>query len=235
MYIGLPHFNNCFQYMYKGSSQEAIFIFHGFPSQKNRNKDIAFALSQTTNHSIIVHHYEGLGESLGEFSFMRSIETAEKIVSYHLNLGNYSRIHFIGHSWGGFIALNLLRKFADNVNSILLLSPFSQIPQGKNLKILVEDLFKEYPHCFYNTNKLKVLNDFQSVSKKYNLITFIKALNITQNIQIFQAKNDLSVPEETTKALKALLGKNCKYTEYKVDHSFTQKRKSIINKICRFF
>ena len=42
MYEGLPHFQKCFQYQFKGSTDEAIFIFHGFPSQKNRNKDIAF-------------------------------------------------------------------------------------------------------------------------------------------------------------------------------------------------
>jgi esterase/lipase len=235
MYQGLAHFGNCFQYMYKGKSKEAIFIFHGFPSQKNRNKDIAYALSKSTNHTIIVHHYQGLGESLGEFTFFESLDNAEKFIKHHLKLGKYKKIHFVGHSWGGFISLNMLRKFPIIVDKIFLLSPFNQVPENKNLTILVDALFHEYPHCFFKTTKAKVKKDFMNVEKKYDLIKFLKTYTSTQKIKILQAKNDLAVPESTTRHLSQLLGRACKYQEVKIDHSFTEQRAQTIKAICEFF
>lgn len=233
MYIGLPHFGNCFQYMYKGTSREAIFIFHGFPSQKNRNKDIAYALSKATKHTVIVHHYEGLGESLGDFTFQKSLKNAEKFVAYHLRQGNYKKIHFVGHSWGGFVSLNLLRKFSSQVKSLFLLSPFNQIPENKNLSDLVDGLFKEYPHCFFKTNKSRVKKDFERVEKEYDLQTFFRNKKISQKIKILQAKNDLAVPEKTTREIAKLLGESCQYKEIAVDHSFTEKRSQTIKMICQ--
>lgn len=235
MYTGLPHFGKCFQYQFKGKTNEAIFIFHGFPSQKNRNKDIAFALSQATQHTIIVHHYEGLGESLGSYTFWKSLRNAEKFVEHHLKLGQYKKIHFVGHSWGGFISLNLLRKYSDKVKSLFLLSPFNQVPEDKNLDQLVGALFQEYPHCFFDTNKIKVKEDFMKVESQYDLKNFLQKHTPEQKIQILQAKNDLAVPEYTTKEIAKLLGKKCKYKEVIVDHSFTEKRKQTIKAICQFF
>jgi esterase/lipase len=235
MYLGLPHFGKCFQYQFKGTSNEAIFIFHGFPSQKNRNKDIAFALSKATKHTVIVHHYEGLGESLGSYTFWKSLKNAEKFVGHHLKQGKYKKIHFVGHSWGGFISLNLLRKYPSVTKSLFLLSPFNQIPENKSLDQLVEALFKEYPHCFYQTNKAKVKKDFQQVEKKYDLKEFLKKFIPAQRIQILQAKKDLAVPESTTKQLANLLGKNCNYKEVIVDHSFTENRHRTIKAITQFF
>ncbi len=235
MYEGLPHFQKCFQYQFKGSTDEAIFIFHGFPSQKNRNKDIAFALSKSTKHTVIVHHYEGIGESLGTYTFWKSVRNAEKFVAYHLRKGGYKKIHFVGHSWGGFISLNLLRKYSACVESLFLLSPFNQIPENKNLEQLVSALFKEYPHCFFHTNKSKVKKDFTRVEKKYDLIKFFKKTTPKQKIQILQAKKDLAVPEATTKQIAKLLGKKCNYKEIVVDHSFTEKRQQTIKAITQFF
>lgn len=235
MYIGLPHFGKCFQYMYKGTSGEAIFIFHGFPSQKNRNKDIAYALSKATRHTVIVHHYEGLGESLGEFTFQRSLKNAEKFVAHHLRLGKFKKIHFIGHSWGGFVSMNLLRKFSTSVKSLFLLSPFNQIPEDKSLNDLVDNLFKEYPHCFFKTNKKKVKIDFENVEKEYDLKIFFRNKKISQKIKILQAKNDLAVPEKTTREIVKLLGKSCQYKEIAVDHSFTEKRSQTIKMICQYY
>ncbi|MCK6596452.1 MAG: alpha/beta fold hydrolase [Bdellovibrionaceae bacterium] len=235
MYQGLDHFKNCFQYKYTGKNDEAIFIFHGFPSQKNRNKDIAHALGTKTPYNILVHHYEGLGESLGKFNFIKSLTNAEKFVAHHLKLGNYKKIHFVGHSWGGFISLNLLRKFNKQTARLVLLSPFNQIPKNKNLNQFIDALFTEYPHCFYETNKKQILKDFQFIQDKYDLVAFFKNKPISQKIKILQAKNDLAVPEVTTKSLLPYLGSHVTYTELELDHSFTMNRAETIKSILKFF
>ena len=235
MYQGLDHFRNCFQYKYSGKNDEAIIILHGFPSQKNRNKDIAHALGTKTPYTVLVHHYEGLGESIGKFNFIKSLTNAEKFVAYHLKLGGYKKIHFVGHSWGGFISLNLLRKFNKQTASLMLLSPFNQIPKNKNLNHFVDALFTEYPHCFYETNKKEILKDFEFIQSKYDLMTFLKNKKLSQKIQILQAKKDLAVPEEATKSLLPYLGTQVIYNELEIDHSFTMNRTETIKSIIKFF
>ena len=48
MFRCLPDFENCFNYVFDQQSTDGIFLFHGFPSQKNRNKDLAFELFNKT-------------------------------------------------------------------------------------------------------------------------------------------------------------------------------------------
>lgn len=172
---------------------------------------------------------------MGEFTFLASLDNSEKFIKHHLKLGKFKKIHFVGHSWGGFISLNMLRKFSSVVDKIFLLSPFSQVPENKNLTLLVNALFHDYPHCFLETTKDRVKKDFMSVEKKYDLIKFLQTYTATQRIKILQAENDLAVPESTTRHLSNLLGENCKYQEVKLDHSFTEQREQTIKVICEFF
>ena len=224
MFRCLPEFGPCFNYMYDQNSSDGIFIFHGFPSQKNRNKDLAHFLFESTKASIFVHHYEGIGESLGKFYFEKSLSTAKRYVEHIKKEFNLKRIHFLGHSWGGFVSLNLLPHFAHDLASLVLYSPFTQIPAGKGIEELAENLMKEYPHMFFHRTHSEVCAEFKMIQQNYDYPKTLAPLQWQRPGLILQAKNDLLTPEERTRAVLPLLGHDTKYEELAIDHSFTEKR-----------
>jgi pimeloyl-ACP methyl ester carboxylesterase len=224
MFRCLPDFGQCFNYVYDQNSTDGIFIFHGFPSQKNRNKDLAAFLSENTKANIFVHHYEGIGESLGKFYFEKSVSNAAHYVEKIIKDFNLSRIHFLGHSWGGFVSLNLLPKFMNQVSSMVLYSPFTQIPEGKGIDDLADTLMKEYPHLFFHRTFNDVCLEFKSMQERVTYTQQLTRIHWQGPTLVLQALNDASTPEALTKAILPLLGPHVSYQELKIDHSFTEKR-----------
>lgn len=235
MFRCLPDFGLCFNYMYDQSSSDGIFIFHGFPSQKNRNKDLAHFLSEHTHANVFVIHHEGLGESLGKFYFERTLPTAEKFVEARTKEFGLKRLHFLGHSWGGFISLNLLPHFKNSLESLVLFSPFTQIPDNKGIAELSDSLMKEYPHFFFHRTHADVCDEFALIQKKYNYLPKLSSLQWQKPSLVLQAKNDAITPENKTQAVLPLLGSKTQYTELPIDHSFTQNREDTFALILQFY
>lgn len=235
MFRCLPEFGNCFNYVYDQNSSEGIFIFHGFPSQKNRNKDLAHFLSQTTSTSIFVHHYEGIGESLGKFYFENSLTTAMRYVEHIRKEFGLKRIHFLGHSWGGFVSLNLLPIFANDLGSVVLYSPFTQIPDGKGIDDLADGLMTEYPHMFFHRTHAEVCAEFKAIQNNFPYVPSLAKTKWQKPTLVLQAKNDLLTPEEKTKSVLPLLGPNTHYEELMIDHSFTEKREHTLDLTLNFY
>lgn len=224
MFRCLPEFGACFNYTYDQHSADGIFIFHGFPSQKNRNKDLAHFLFESTKASIFVHHYEGIGESLGKFYFEKSLVAAKNYVDHIKKEFKLKRIHFLGHSWGGFISLNLLSAFAHDLCSLVLYSPFTQIPTNKGIDELAANLMKEYPNMFFHRTHSNVCAEFKFLQDNYNYPDALRQLHWQRPTLILQAQNDPLTPEEKTRTVLSLLGNNTQYIELGIDHSFTEKR-----------
>lgn len=235
MFRCLPEFGLCFNYTYDQNSRDGVFIFHGFPSQKNRNKDLAYFLSQNIKASVFVHHYEGIGESLGKFYFENSLITAKKYVEHIKKEFNLNRIHFLGHSWGGFVSLNLLSLFADDLASMVLYSPFTEIPEGKGIDELADNLMKEYPHLFFHRNHTDVVAEFKKIQERYNYKESLAHVQGQRPVLILQAKNDQLTPESRTRAVLPLLGTQVNYHELSIDHSFTEKREQTFALTQKFY
>lgn len=235
MFRCLPEFGNCFNYVYDQNASDGLFIFHGFPSQKNRNKDLAHFLSQTTKASVFVHHYEGIGESLGKFYFEKSLTTAMTYVEHIRKKFSLKRIHFLGHSWGGFVSLNLLPIFITELGSLVLFSPFTQIPDGKGIDELAENLMKDYPHMFFHRTHSDVSAEFKSIQNNLPYVPSLSKLRWQKPTLVLQAKHDPLTPEEKTKAVLPLLGLNAHYEELSIDHSFTEKREQTFELVLNFY
>jgi pimeloyl-ACP methyl ester carboxylesterase len=235
MFRCLPEFGNCFNYMYDQKSTDGIFIFHGFPSQKNRNKDLAFELFNKTNASVFVHHYEGIGESLGRFYFKNSIPNAIRYVEHIKNEFGLQRIHFLGHSWGGFVSLNLLPKFKSQLGSVVLYSPFTQLPLDDGVDELTDTLMQEYPHLFFHREREQICAEFREMQQISTYRQDLASQNWQGPTLILQAKNDASTPADKTKMILPLLGKNVQYQELDIDHSFTEKRQNTFDLTTNFY
>lgn len=224
MFRCLPNFGNCFNYVYEQSAADGIFIFHGFPSQKNRNKDLAHFLFENTTASIFVHHYEGIGESLGQFYFEKTLSNAFRYVDKMTREFGLERIHFLGHSWGGFVSLNLLPILAADVESLVLYSPFTQIPKDVGVDELATNLMKEYPHLFFHRTFEDVCKEFRFLQQKYDYHKLLSRVHWNKPTLVLQAKNDVATPEQKTRETLPLLGSQISYHELAIDHSFTEQR-----------
>lgn len=87
-----------------------VVLAHGFPGVQ-QNHDLAAHLQQS-GYQAIVFHYRGLWGSKGEFSVAHALEDARSVLAYlrHPDTAakyqfDLQRIALVGHSFGGFIAL----------------------------------------------------------------------------------------------------------------------------------
>ena len=88
-----------------------VLLLHGFPGNE-KNLDIAYTLRRA-GWNVLFPHYRGAWGSAGSFSFSGSIEDTQAAVAFLRDPGNAAkfrtdphRIVLIGHSMGGFMAVN---------------------------------------------------------------------------------------------------------------------------------
>ena len=88
-----------------------VLLLHGFPGNE-KNLDIAYTLRRD-GWNVLFPHYRGAWGSAGSFSFSNSIEDTQAAIAFLRDPGNAEkfrtdphRIVLIGHSMGGFMAVN---------------------------------------------------------------------------------------------------------------------------------
>jgi pimeloyl-ACP methyl ester carboxylesterase len=86
-------------------------LLHGFPGNE-KNLDIAYTLRRA-GWNVLFPHYRGAWGSAGNFSFSNSIEDTQAAIAFLRDPANAEkfrtdphRIVLIGHSMGGFMAVN---------------------------------------------------------------------------------------------------------------------------------
>ncbi|RZU41730.1 alpha/beta hydrolase family protein [Edaphobacter modestus] len=103
---------NAFVYVAAGATRHPVVVLlHGFPGNE-RNLDLAQTLRRA-GYDVLYLDYRGSWGSPGNFSFSNSIEDVLSAIAYMREAGNAARLHadpkkivLIGHSMGGFLALN---------------------------------------------------------------------------------------------------------------------------------
>ncbi len=222
-------------------TKSAFLFLHGFPAEsinidKNektqKNQDIAFEFYNTFSIDTFVPHYTGLGNSRGDFSFTQSILDSIEISKDLLRRG-YENIYLVGHSWGALVSLNIYRELKKNIKAMVLISPFNYLPPEDELREILNYVTDEVPYIFNNKGIDDYLDELKIVKENFNPRKIAQLINFDSPTYIFQAREDLEVPAETTQELKALLGDNCFYQIIDTDHSLNRRRGEIINEIIR--
>lgn len=199
-------------------------ILHGFPGEKgNRNHDLAMSLYECNGQSSFIVHYEGLGQSLGDFNFYESIFHTIDVINQKLQDKGVSKINIIGHSWGGLVGLFLMHKATFAINKIVLLSPFLSIPKNDELLLLINNLKSELPHVLkkspgvYKTELDRINANLEELS-----------LSSLKLIDIIFANHDDTVSVDDISSFFQL--KNVKFNLVTVDqdHSFLKDRVTAI-------
>ena len=206
------------------SARPLNLIFHGFPSEKgNRNQDLANFISEKSGNPCLIIHYGGLGQSLGEFSFLGAIVDSIKILKSILSDVSYSELNLIGHSWGGLVALFLADEIRSKISKILLLSPYIFIPEREEMKVVLAAFKSELPHILRNEIG-DYIEQVETIRNQFEQLD----LNWIRNLQVIYAENDDTV--ELVKIREVLRHKKIGHKVKTVDqdHSFLKNRESAL-------
>lgn len=216
----------------KGKTLDVCLMLHGFPAAVfsepsfEKNHDIGLYVSRNTKMDVCLPHYEGLGKSRGSFSFIKSIEDAIRIGHKLITVDGYRRIHLLGHSWGGFVAMSVLKALAGNVGKVVLLSPFTEVPDAGSLKCLLESICSNVDITFESGSIDDAVYELIQVGQcqSPNAIAQVCTSN---DIMIIQAKDDDEVPAQSTRRFVEMFKVRPQYVELDSDHRFMLNREYV--------
>lgn len=224
----------------KGETLDVCLMLHGFPAAVfsepiyEKNHDIGLYIAQNTRMDVCLPHYKGLGKSCGSFSFIKSIADATDIGRELIDAYGYNRVHLIGHSWGGLVAMNVLRDLVDNIGKVVLLSPFTEIPDATSLERLLKVISVDV-HIDFEAGTIEdAVHEFIHV-RQCNSPGAVAQLCTKNDIMIIQSKEDDEVPVQSTRRFVEKFKVKPHYIEFESDHRFMLNRAQVMQLIVDHF
>ena len=213
-------------------------LLHGYPGNE-RSLDIA-QIVRAHGWNVIYFDYRGTWGSQGKFSFKNCVEDVLNVVSFcnqfkdSLKIDT-SNIAIFAHSMGGWVCLKALQ----------------QLPQIKKAFVLSAwDIPNQYKRVLNEKEMLALANNPDTSSKYFVLDATLKEIfgpvfkepdyyNLARDRKALADKEIIMLDESNRNQhiAEALKSTNKTYFDYEVwetDHSFTNKRVSLINKVLAF-
>lgn len=229
-------------------TKEAFIVYHGFPGEpppaeahleKYRNLprkciDVARALSSVTRCDVFLPHYEGLGESVGKFTFGGSVRGSIGFAE-ELCRQSYEKIHLVGNSWGGLVAYNAYRRLDDKRGRLILISPLLDLPSDDWVRSLLPYYVRSYPNvlgAFPEAFDRAVL-DLCEVRRRYNPADIARHDRpLGRQALIVHGTKDEAVPVEASRRFTEAFG--CRLVELEADHAYSADRAPMIEAVLAF-
>ena len=206
-------------------AKEAYLFLHGFPAESGKNEDLARAVANSTGKDVFIIHYEGLGQSHGQFSFVRTVEMPAEFIRYLLNQENYVRIHLIGHSWGGLVAINLKKMFGEEIGKLVLLAPFVAVPNSTVARILLSEVKDTNPRIADRIDVESLTEEINIIIRSYHPLKIApQAFAPLNDVFILQGLEDVESTPDNTKQLVASFPSRPTYKEIHQPHSFDDRQ-----------
>ena len=217
-------FNNSFVIKYIPHNPIGVYVcFHGFPGWLSKNNDIAERICLNGYITYLIH-YDGLGHSDGKFSFEKSIRNIGDFLNLIREAHSDYKISFLGHSFGGYLAVYYSEFISDR---LILLAPLVLFPDDLELKSLTDQLLLNYPNETEIYGKDLLFDEF----KKLNCDLLSKhSLNkvFSRYTLIIHGLQDVVLSPNLSSKLQAYSTKGLfKYIEVEDDHVFTTKRREL--------
>lgn len=209
----------------------SIVFLHGFPGHRSRqNRDLAKGMAEGMGENVDVLLYAGLGCAPGLFSFTRCFAEVE---SYLLNLEKAlegQKVILVGHSWGGFLALAMARRFADRVDQVLLLSPLLRfLPEADAVKWF-ESYRAENPDLDFGDSAL-LARDWREFYSRQDIPEIIRSLHLSTQVSIIQARQDEVTPAHLAESMLAVFAQPPRYELREDDHGFQSNRSDLVRRL----
>ncbi len=213
-----------------------LLLLHGYPGNE-RNLDLAQTV-RAHGWNVIYFNYRGSWGSQGEFSFRHCVEDVKNLVAYckansRKLKTDPTKIALFGHSMGGFVCLKALSEIPEITKGFALSAwDIGKDVQKSSQNQTLGKMEKEADNYFVlNKKSGKVL--FAAVQEDpiyFNLSATANALSGKAVVML----DEHGTNKETAVAIQKVNQKYFDYAEWKTDHSFTNKRASLINKVIAF-
>ncbi len=210
------------KYYYQKDNYKGIFIFsHGMWSSHRSYIQEIEILAANGYYVLSVDAYgTDLSDGKAIKGLGNSLFVLDETIKYSKKFFNSQDIYVMGHSWGGYAALNI-SKIHNDINKIVIMSPF----------ISVKDALKTFlPKYLYICIPFLIFFDFINFGK-YSLYNGKKSIkNTNTKTLILHSKDDLVIPyNKSTNLLEKINNKNISF--YIVDgknHNPDYKYSSIL-------
>lgn len=238
--LQLPSAGSLLQgFMYKANGSlphPTLILLHGYPGNE-RNLDLAQAV-RAHGWNVVYFNYRGSWGSQGEFSFRHCVEDVKNLVAFfRKNAAKYQidpdRIALFGHSMGGFVALKALSEIPE-VRKGFALSTWDfyesvNIATKAKQMIMLEKEADDY----FVLNKRSGKDLFAAVTMEadfHDLRNSVIPLADKELVMLDEHDENSSLAAAIRRANKNYFS----YERWTTDHSFTNKRASLINRVLQF-
>lgn len=215
-----------------------LLLLHGYPGNE-RNLDIAQVV-RSRGWNVIYFDYRGSWGSQGKFSFKNCVEDVVNVVSFcnkyqdSLKIDT-SNIVLFGHSIGGWVCLKALQELPTIKKGFALSTwdiakDFKNVSNEKEMLSIANDPNIAGKYFVLNTSLKDLYTPVLQDKTYFNLLNDAKSLGDKQIIMIDEHEKNSQLAEKIKESNKLYFD----YSVWQTDHSFTNKRASLINKVLSF-
>jgi len=215
-----------------------LLLLHGYPGNE-RNLDIAQVV-RSRGWNVIYFDYRGSWGSQGKFSFKNCVEDIVNVVAFcnkyqdSLKIDT-SNIVLFGHSMGGWVCLKALQELPTIKKGFALSTwnignDYKNVSTEKEMLRLANDPNSGRKYFVLNTSLKDLYTPVLQDQTYFNLLNDAKSLADKQIIMIDEHEKNSQLAEKIKESNKSFF----EYAVWQTDHSFTNKRASLINKVLAF-
>jgi pimeloyl-ACP methyl ester carboxylesterase len=228
-----------FLYRANGNGKHpTVLMLHGFPGNE-RNLDLAQVI-RSHGWNVIYFDYRGSWGSQGKFSFNNCVDDVVNVVAFCKKYQDSlkidpSKIVLFGHSMGGWVCLKSLQRLPEIKKGFALSTwdiphQFKRVLNEKEITALSRDLEVNSKYFVLNTTPKELFAPVFKQPESYNLANDANALGNQEIIMLDEDPRNKQIAESLKSANKAYFD----YQIWETDHSFTNKRVSLMNKVLAF-
>lgn len=220
-----------------------ILLNHGFPGIE-KNFDLAQALRRVGFH-VLIYHYSGSWGSDGAYSYANDLEDAETLLEFIETNETYGfdpeNLFVAGHSVGGFVTAHLLARHKELKGGVLLtpcdLGGVVAFSEDTEAKKLLMEIFEGGPLWLNGTSPAALFAEVSDHQAEYRIASLVGEM-ADRPVFCLGAVNDESCPPEAhclpwVEELRKI-GGNVVYETLETDHSFSDTRLMMIEKVAKF-
>jgi len=215
-----------------------LLLLHGYPGNE-RNLDIAQVV-RSHGWNVIYFDYRGSWGSQGKFSFNNCVEDVVNVVAFcnkyqdSLKIDT-SNIVMFGHSMGGWVCLKALQELPTIKKGFALSTwdiakDFKNVSTEKEMLRIANNPNIAGKYFVLNTSLEDLYTPVLQNQTYFNLLNNGKSLADKQIIMIDEHNGNHDLADKMKESNKAYF----EYSVWQTDHSFTNKRVSLINKVLAF-
>ena len=220
------------------STCPVVLMLHGYPGNE-KNIDLA-QLLRMAGYAVVYFSYRGVWGSHGEYAFTHLIEDTKTVADYIRATAANNRIdpdqlYLLGHSMGGFAAINAMAAGLKAAGAILM-APCDAAGKYLYNKKAFETLMKTQDQGYFNTSSRDSLeNEVREHAEEWLFVNAAQKLDTNIQYRFIGGALDTATPPETHiyPILETLnqLGAKVDYWELCDGHNFPASRMQLAEHI----